>query len=122
MTSGEPEVGDDLLEAAVLVLEFVEAARFVNVEAAAPGLPAEVRVLTDTGRAADVAGALPGFNLLEDLDDLLVGELRLSHDGVLPAVDCRRTLTSAVLRLRVRSGPFLQIKPIWVMTSDRLWS
>jgi len=72
-------------EVGVLLLQFTDAGRFVGVHAVKAGAPAVEGVLRDVVLAADFGdGFVALFGLLQNGDDLLVGELALLHVSILP--------------------------------------
>src|SRR5690606_7059595 len=67
------------LELAVLRFQFLDPPQVRRLHAAVLGLPLVVGRHADAGLAADVLDRHPGIGLLEDRDDLGLGELRLLH-------------------------------------------
>lgn len=77
------EVGDQLLELEVLLLELSEAAQLCYAQAGKLFLPAVEGLLGDTEAAADFKDWRARFNLAERVGDLLLSELRFSHRDLL---------------------------------------
>src|SRR5689334_3753715 len=72
-----PEVqrlfGDDLFQAAILVLELLQALHLAQLHAAVLGFPPVVRLLADAMRPTEVSDFSSGLAFLDDRQDLLVG-------------------------------------------------
>jgi hypothetical protein len=64
-------LGDDLFQAAVLILDLLQPLHFTELHRAVLCLPAVVRLLGDPVRAAQVRHLAAGFAFLDDRQDLL---------------------------------------------------
>jgi hypothetical protein len=72
-------LGNDLFQAAVLVLDLLQPLHLTELHATVFRLPAVVRLLGDPVCAAQVRHLPTGFAFLDDRQDLLVGELAPFH-------------------------------------------
>src|SRR5262249_36198940 len=86
----EREIGDQMLQTPILVLERFQAPCFADVHAAVLALPAMVRLLADAVAANDVADLRARVDLAQHADDLLLRKPTLPH-----ASSEGRTLTTA---------------------------
>jgi hypothetical protein len=75
----EPLLGIHLLQAPVLVLEFLHAGHQGSVHATVLGAPLVERGIADAMLAAQLGNRTAGFGLLEDGDDLAVGKAGRLH-------------------------------------------
>src|SRR5262249_33405502 len=78
------EVGDQALQPAVLMFEGAQSPRLVYFEPGVFGLPAVERLLADGVAAAKISALRAGLRLLQDPDDLLLGEPLALHRGASP--------------------------------------
>jgi hypothetical protein len=62
------EVGDDLLESAVLVFQVLEATGFIDIKSAVLGFPPMVSLFADAVAAANISDLPTGLNTLEQVD------------------------------------------------------
>jgi len=75
----EREIGDQMLQPPILVLERFQPPRFADIEPAVLALPAMVRLLADAVPANDVADLRACVHFAQYADDLLLRESTLPH-------------------------------------------
>src|SRR5262249_39516373 len=99
----EAEVGDELLELAVLLLEQAEAPQLGVAHLTVLLLPAEERGLADAELAADVLGGQPGLGLPQGECNLLLAESRLLGHGSEP-LDQSRIISKLAMSMVQKTG------------------
>jgi hypothetical protein len=78
-------LGQQAFQASVFFFEFTDTGGFVGVRPAEAAAPAIERVFSNVVLAADFGDRfLAFFGLLQDSDDLLIGELTFLHSSILP--------------------------------------
>ncbi len=75
----EREIGDEPLQARILILELAHPAHLVHAKVAVALLPDAERRLADPELPTDIADRRPGFCLPARVRHLLLGELRPLH-------------------------------------------
>src|SRR5882724_8836527 len=88
------EVRDQTLEPAILVLERAQPPGLVHLEPGVLGLPTVKRLLADGVAPAKIGALRPGLGLLQDPDDLLLGEPFPSSRGLPAGILADETLTA----------------------------